>query len=472
MKSLFYKMIVLWLMVLLITFSVLTIGLNKGLERYFINQKSESLMTHCKSIQESFLSGNFFNLYNTGEMINEIRNLERYFDTQIFVVNTSGYVFVTGDASDLDSIRSELSLEDVESIFKDNIIVREGLNSALSDEHVITVGYPIKDAEGNVILALFIHASVPEVLEANKGVYVIIVSVLIMGIGLAASIIFIFSRSIIKVIKGLNDGVKSIAKGNYEQQFLVNRRDEIGELTASINIMTQSLKKSEVMRRDFISEISHDFRSPLTNIIGYSQGILDGTISEDDYLKYIEIIRSESERLKGLSDDILTLAEIQTMTMTESLEQLNLNGLILNTLDQFELVFKQKSLNVSIDLTEKDIIFWGNKSSIIRLLTNLMDNQVKFTPTGGEIHITTKVNEKIELYIKNSGPWIPDDIISDIWIHFKKGDESRNENKTSFGLGLAIVKEIISLHQGSITVENCIPYGVEFKIELPKQQKT
>lgn len=465
MKSLFIKMTVIFMVVLVIVFSILTFGLKEALERYFIEEKKEELILHSQSIQEAFLSDSYLRDYNTEDMLKEISKLERYFDTQILMVNTSGFVFINSDTPEA-LVKQELKLEEIEAIFKGEIIQREGMNKALSEEPVITVGFPIRRGTDQVVLALFVHASVPEVLEANSGIYTIIVTALILGIGLSVGVLFVFTRSLIKAIKALNQGVKAIAGGDYDQQFPIKSRDELGELSQSINVMTQSLKASEAMRREFISDVSHDFRSPLTNIIGYTKGILDGTIPQDHTLKYIQIIEEESERLKALSDDILSLSDLQHMAIDETLIKINLSQMVLGVLDKYSLAFEQKSIDVKVDMTAKDVYMMANEKSIHRMLTNLVDNQVKFTPDFGQVRISISQDPAICLKLYNSGDNLSPALLNNLWKRFCKGDSSRNENKTSFGLGLSIVKEIVELHGGVIGVENQVPTGVTFKIKF------
>ncbi|MBN2794364.1 MAG: HAMP domain-containing histidine kinase [Clostridia bacterium] len=443
MKSLFSKFLMIVCIVLILSFSVMFLSLKNMLENHFVEMKAEQLIHHAEGIQETYMNNRVFNGLSTVDIENEMNNLEQYFDAEIWIVDQRGYVYITSDEQDLDKVKSELNINEIAQIFDGKIINREGHYQTLSQETLITIGYPIKNAQDDVVFALYIHVPVPEVLEANQGLFQVTLFAFLIILMMAIGIIFVFTRKMIKDIKRLNKTVEAVSNGDYNQRYETKRKDEIGQLSVRTNEMAISLEAADEFRRHFISDISHDFRSPLTNIIGYSEGIIDGTILKEDYLSSIRVIRDESKRLLKLSDSILTLTDISKHKM--EMTPINLEAMILQILDYEKLKIEQKSLTMEIQFPEKHFDVYGDENLIHRVIYNLVENSIKFAPEGSVIYLDVfKKEHQIVCIIKNK---TYDEVdLNRIWDRFSKGDTSRSEFVSSFGLGLSIVKEILTLH--------------------------
>lgn len=443
MKSLFSKFLLIVSIVIFISFVTMFFSLKNMLENHFIDMKAEQLINHAKGIQESYSGNRLFGGLTTLEIENEIDNLEQYFQAEIWIVDQRGYVYVTSQDQNIDKIKAELNIDEVNEIFSGKIVNREGHYQSVSNETLITIAYPIEDSSGQVIFALYIHVPVPEVLEANQGLFQVALTVFIIIFIFAIGIIFIFTRNMIGDIKSLNATVEAIAKGQFQERHKSNRKDEIGRLSSSMNHMAQSLEDADEFRRHFISDLSHDFRSPLTNIIGYSQGILDETISKEDHLKSIKIIRDESKRLLMLSDGILTLSDLSKHQLKISM--LNIEAMILQILDYESLKIEKKNLSIKIDFPDKHIPAKGDEVLIHRVLYNLIDNAIKFSKEASEITIHVEnLENRVQTSIANET--LENIDTKRIWDRFSKGDASRGQDIVSFGLGLSIVQDVLKLH--------------------------
>lgn len=461
-----------YLVVMLVAFFILIFGMNNTLKNYFINKGYESLTEQSQSVQDVFLNGDMFFVINTKQMIEEIADLERHFNTKLWIIDGDGVVYINSRDEDVPIVKSELKVDEVNQVFSGQIIRRQGYFSTVSNDPVITVGYPIKNKKGEVIFALYSHGSLPEILETTKGVYLISMIALGVSIILASIMIFLFSRTLIGDIKKLNKAVNIISTGDYDYKLVEDRKDEIGQLATNLNKMSTDMKALEIQRQNFISDVSHDFRSPLTNIIGFSEGIIDGSIEEKNQRKYLEIIRDESHRLMELSNDIIDLSNVQSVGDEIEKKVVNIESLILNILDSYEQKIIEKNINVDIVFSSTHENVVCNRKQIDRVLNNLVDNAIKFINEGGDLKIRTKeIQGKLEMRISNTGSYIAPSTLDQIWLRFSKGDASRGAERKSFGLGLAIVKEIIENHREEITIVNHKSEGVTFIFSLISTQE-
>ncbi len=284
MRTLYTKFVIIYVSVVFIAFVLITYGMNTTLENYFMDNKAQQLIEESKVFQETFTESFNNGHFDSQKMVDEMANLERYIGANVWIINLNREVLVTKGAQDYALIESELNVNEIEKVFSGTIIKREGYLKSFYDEAVLTVGYPIVH-DDQVVMALFINVSIPEIKSTLSEVYNISLTSLVAASMIAAVLIFIMSRTMSKEILDLSKAVKYIADGNYDFQIETRRDDELGELVHNFNEMAQELNRTEEIRRKFISDLSHDLRSPLTSITGYTRGILDGTIPEEKHEK-------------------------------------------------------------------------------------------------------------------------------------------------------------------------------------------
>ncbi len=242
----------------------------------------------------------------------------------------------------------------------------------------------------------------------------------------------------------------------------------MGYLSDTLNYMSDELDKMEEYQRNFIANVSHDFRSPLTSIKGYLEAILDGTIPPELYEKYISRVISETERLHKLTESMLTLNSLDArgyLTRTN----FDINRVIKDTAASFEGTCGKK--NISFDLTFSDNIqmVYADMEKIQQLMYNLIDNAIKFSHNDSVIYIQAAGQyEKVFVSVKDTGIGIPKDSLKKIWERFYKTDLSRGKDKKGTGLGLSIVKEILQSHGENIDVISTEGVGTEFIFSLPR----
>ncbi len=319
---------------------------------------------------------------------------------------------------------------------------------------------------------ILIHKPMSAVLEqSNEIVDIVSLSVVIVLL-CAFVLLFVFTFLVYKPIRKITNVAENYAKGDFSQQIKVNSNDEIGYLANTLNYMASTLDTMEEQQRKFISNVSHDFRSPLTSIKGYIEAMLDGTIPVEMQEKYLNIILFETERLNKLTHNILDLNTFGSNGMSLNISEFDINDMIRTTTRTFEGICSKKGLSFDLLLTGEQLFVKGDMSKIQQVLYNLIDNATKFSNNNSTIIIDTNIrNEKVLISVKDSGIGIPSSSIKKIWERFYKTDQSRGKDKKGTGLGLAIVKEIVQAHNENIDVISTEGVGTEFIFTLPLAEK-
>ena len=262
------------------------------------------------------------------------------------------------------------------------------------------------------------------------------------------------------------------ALGNYNVPVRMNREDELGFLADTMDFMAESLKDHEEDQRKLISNISHDFRSPLTSIKGYIEAMLDGTIPFEMQEKYLNIVLRETERLTKLTSGLLTLNSMDPKQNRLCRTRFDINTVIKNTAATFEGTCTARNISIELLFTDWESYVYADMGKIQQVLYNLIDNAIKFSRPDSVITIETTVKyEKIFVSVRDTGVGIPKDSLKKIWERFYKTDTSRGRDKKGTGLGLAIVKEIIQLHDENINVVSTEGVGTEFIFSLKRAEE-
>lgn len=469
MKTIYSKLIAVSLSVLIVGFILLTTGLNFAYKNYIINQTQDELTRLAKDFNQ-LLEERYQGATLSAQSIrDEMYRLERYASIKVWLVPNGGNMVLTDVGADIDLIEEELEATEIDAVLTSgDPIFRSANYKYLPENQYYTLIYPIS-VNGQRIFVLYLNKSLPfinrTVTDINRfAIYTLILASLYAGVTL-----FFSAKRISDDIKQLNQGVKFVAKGNFEYAFETKRVDEVGELCTNFNLMTKELKNMEDARRKFISDLSHDLRSPITSIKGYTMGILDGTIPPERWEKYLNIVKDEADRLTKLINDILDLSKIQNETLQLNISDFDIHELLLNILDRFEARILEKGVEVTTRLATGDVRVEGDPVLIERVIYNLMDNAVKFVDQDGTLELLTDIKEnKILVGIRNTGAAIPEEKLSHIWQRFMKGDTSRGLEKRSSGLGLAIVKEILDAHDEKIDVYSNPYLGVMFVFSMSR----
>ena len=288
-----------------------------------------------------------------------------------------------------------------------------------------------------------------EMWREMAGIFLLSALVVILIAFLASSITAMrFSRP----LKDIAGAAREFGHGNLAVRVDVgNREDEIAELATAFNTMAESLAKNEVRRSEFIANVSHELKTPMTTIAGFADGILDGTIPEEREKEYLQVISSETRRLSRLVRNMLDIARDRSGDDQLPQQQFDICEVLVRVLVSLESKVNAKSLDVITELPEEPIPVWGDRDAITQVCYNLLDNAIKFSRPGGHLtlEITSKGNKAL-VTVGNEGETIPADEIPLIFDRFHKSDRSRSMDREGVGLGLYIVKTILNSHRENI----------------------
>lgn len=314
-----------------------------------------------------------------------------------------------------------------------------------------------------LIARCFFNEDVRDMLSPGLAITEILTPVLIIVI---FELIFSFvSRKAITPIVVLTNATKQIAAGNFDVSICDRgRQDEPAQLARNFNLMAQELRANEYLRKDFISNVSHEFKTPLSIISGYA-GLLDNEeISDKDRHEYSQTIQKESKRLIKLTGDLLSISKLDHQKIQEKAESFRLDEQIRQAVLLFSPEWSAKSIAMEIDIPK--IVYVGNEALLAQVWSNLIDNAVKFTGNDGLICIWARAqNGVITVKISDNGEGMNVETQARIFEHFYQGDSSHAAD--GHGLGLALVKKILDVSGGSIAVTSKLGSGTNFVISLP-----
>lgn len=282
--------------------------------------------------------------------------------------------------------------------------------------------------------------------------------------------IYIMTYRLTKPLKSMSEAAKAMAKGDFSKRVPVTSDDEIGELAVSFNMMTNSLSRLESMRRSFVGNVSHELKTPMTTIAGFIDGILDGTIKEDDREYYLGIVSDEVKRLSRLVNGMLSVTRLESGEAVLKKQEFDICELLCTIMiSQEQRIEKRKIEIIGLDTISSTKVY-ADKDMLYQVIYNLVDNAIKFADESGKISFSLKQNEKeIQFTISNSGKGIPQSELPFVFERFYKVDKSRSDVKNSTGLGLYIVKTIVTAHGGKILVSSKENEITTFNVTIPKE---
>lgn len=273
-------------------------------------------------------------------------------------------------------------------------------------------------------------------------------------------------KRILKPITDLSEAAAKVAKGNFQVQLAENPNcgKEVCDMIHSFNIMTKELKNIETLRNDFVSNVSHEFKTPLSTIAGYAMLLQEENLLPAEQEAYIARILSGTQRLSHLTENILLISKLENQEILLDKIQYALDEQLRNDILALEPIWAKKEILWNIEL--ENMQFYGNKSMISLVWTNLLSNAIRFTPDGGTISVRLKADaERVMVSVADSGIGMSPEIQQHIFEKFYCGDPSRHIGGN--GLGLPLAKRIVCLCAGELLVESQEGSGTTFTVILP-----
>ena len=460
-KSLFLKFILGYLLFGLLGFLVIALFSSHLLYRYQLWQNSGILYDEAMLMADTY--SNSFNSHDDieGSVAAQLRTVSAFLSSDIWIMDQDGHVLLDSAGAFTGKTIDSFSPADSSAPYTVGNFYGSFPQERLSVAAPINQGY-------HTAGYLLIHMPMQKVTAQADSILNIIY--LTSGILYVLSLILllIFRFAVYLPLKKITIGAKEFADGNLRYHIAIdNVHDEMGYLANTLNYMSGELSKLEDYQKNFIANVSHDFRSPLTSIKGYLEAILDGTIPPELYDKYLRRVISETERLNKLTEGMLTLNTLDSKGLLNR-TNFDINRMSREICAANEGICAQKNINFELTFADETEMVYADYGKIQQVLYNLIDNAIKFSNPGGTIFISTTVRQKkVFVSVKDNGCGIPKTSIKKIWDRFYKSDASRGKDKGGTGLGLSIVREIIQAHGENIDVISTEKVGTEFIFSLP-----
>ena len=439
------------------------------MDRYAKSEKVLQLDATAQSIAElTSLAVQTGDTLNVAVLDASLKSTAKQNQMSILLADLSGNILLRVEpeqGSSRDSGRIPASV--VDRLIQDQKYTGVGtLDGQFSGSHYV-VGTLCEDAAGNDLALVFIAANSERVvgmLQEITQMFLIIIVIALIGTLIVS---YFLSSRMTRPLKTMANAAKEFAAGDFSVRVPEdNHCDEIDELATSFNNMARDLEQLEELTQGFIGNVSHEFKTPMTTISGFVDGMLDGTIPQDQQKKYLHIISEEVKRLSRMTMSMLAAAKIQSGELIISPVPFDFSEMASQILLSFEQKITAKNIEVDADLADR-LMVMGDRDHVFRAVYNLVDNAVKFINEGGTLRVTAyPAGAFCEFSISNTGDGIAPEDIPHVFDRFYKTDRSRSRDRSGAGLGLYIVKNIINLHGGDISVRSD-GGETEFSFTLP-----
>lgn len=469
-NRLIFKFIVMYAVILLAGFILMSTAGSQMIYRCILSYEGqkmtseavriandESLVAYHRTTDNSYLT-------SLQALYKNLKGLAAYQSGEIWLISTSGTVYLN-TAAPLDTEDPEV-IPDFNPIALGSDYYSVGTFFDCYDSDHLTVMVPVT-SNLKIRGYVAIHKGMDDIYRFREQLLGIMHIFCLIAYALFLPVLIMVYFWVLRPVRRIIDGTRHYSNGDLDHQINVTSHDEMGDLASSLNYMATEMNKTGEYERNFIANISHDFRSPLTSIKGFVEAMLDGTIPPEMQEKYLRIVLGETERLTKLTNGILTLNGMDRKQFILNWSDFDINSVIRNTAAAFEGTCRPRQISIQLMLTGESLYVHADKERIQQVLYNLIDNAIKFSKDGSSIEIESDLrHEKIFVKVKDHGCGIPRSSLNKIWDRFYKTDVSRGRERKGNGLGLSIVREIINQHGQNITVISTEGVGSEFVFSL------
>lgn len=461
-RSLYSKFILGYLIFGLLGFITIATISSKMIRDYLVRYQADAMYDEANIIASSCSTLYQGKRLDSELVSSQIRTLSKYLRAEIWIVDRQGAVIMNSRGT-----AAQTTISNFDPTALGNRSYSIGNYYGLFNENVLSVSAPIT-GNYNTYGYVLIHLPISQITQSQNHILNILYITSAIVFALSLIILLVFTQTVYLPLRKITRGANEYAAGNLDYRINVKTHDEMGYLANTLNYMSDELNKMEGYQKNFIANVSHDFRSPLTSIKGYLEAILDGTISSDMYEKYLSRVISETERLHKLTESMLTLNSLDARGYL-SRTNFDINRIIKDTAASFEGTCEGKHISFELTFSDNIQMVFADLGKIQQVLYNLIDNAIKFSHHNSTIYIQAAGQyEKIFISVKDTGIGIPKNSQKKIWERFYKTDLSRGKDKKGTGLGLSIVKEIIQSHGENIDVVSTEGVGTEFIFSLPR----
>lgn len=445
--SLYARLLALFLAVLIVAMGLLTFFMYDRIREDKVNERLTELTNQARDVAQLAAQRSLYSTRSADQyMIWKSQEITKEYDAYLIIIDRYRNVIPIGEdtVSDAGGMTLEETFSYLGRVLAGETIKDRALTN--SGNVVFTIGAPYIE-KGRVLGAVFIHTSEQSVEASYREILQEVFRALILAASFGAVLILIASRYFTEPMRQMAAAADKFSHGDFSQRVEVHTRDEVGRLAESFNSMAQDLDRLEQTRREFVANVSHELRSPLTSMQGFIGGMLDGTIPEDEREKYMNIVWDETKRLNKLITTLLDLSRIKSGKTPLTRTRFDVNEMICRVMVRQEQRMNEKHLNVEIDFQNETCFVNADADRIEQVIVNLVDNAIKYgKEDGGTIAARTREEGgQVRVVIANDGSQIPPEDLPQIFERFYKVDKAHTTGKGT-GLGLAIVKSIIDQH--------------------------
>lgn len=473
-KTLFKKYLRITLSIVLASFLLLGMVMLVFVSQYWEAEKQTLLRKNAEYMSRMAQSAAVYNeeqkryeLNSSMEMI--LHGFSENIDADIFITDQYGErILGTYTNSNMETDR-KVDPAIVRQVMVEGSYEGQGTLSGVYRETYYIVGEPVV-VNDIPIGAVFVASSIHSLSSYRVEVLRMFLLAAIAAFMVTFCVVWVFSYQLVKPLRQMSAAARSFGEGDFSIRVPVTSNDEIGELATAFNNMAASLASGENMRRNFIANVSHELKTPMTTIAGFIDGILDGTIPPEREAYYLRTVSQEVKRLSRLVRTMLDLSRIDSGELRLRPARFDLTNTILVAMLSFEKPIEEKRLEIRGLENAESLFVDGDPDMIHQVVYNLFENAVKFTNPGGYIEVRVEQgSDRTTVSVRNSGHGIEPDEIRMIFDRFYKTDKSRSQDKNGMGLGLYIVKTIIHLHGGEISVSSVVDQYTQFTFWIPRQ---
>ena len=376
------------------------------------------------------------------------------------ICNAAGQVVICSDSlTGCDHQGLWVEQEYLRKVIANNGDVATGTITGLYEESRYVVASPISDfVTGENLGIVIVSRPIDSTTAVLTKISNMLLTVSMLSVALSILIIAIPVRRQSDPLKQMANAARAFGHGDLDARVKLEEGypEEVEDLARAFNNMAQELQKSEYQRKEFVANVSHELKTPMTTISGYVDGILDGTIPTERHRHYLQIVSDETKRLSRLVRSMLDISRLQDQSMSEDKKiHFDMEECAGQVLLAFEQKITKKRLNVDVDMPAHPVYTNACEDMVTQVIYNLIDNAVKFCPEGGILGLKIKEGgSKVYVSVSNTGETIPTEELPLVFDRFHKLDKSRSQNRDGWGLGLYIVKTIVCSHGENISVSS------------------
>lgn len=466
MRKLFTKMVVLYLVIMISTLTMLGLLLSFLLNNYFTYNKKTELVLRSSNISE-LVHPYLVEKKNPELLVTYLNKAEENLGTEMIVVDKRGRL-IAGMPNNLPGEGYMINHEDIQKLQQGVMNIRQG-KSTFYDESALWVTTPVFDDQKNVIGGVILYSPIMGVKDTVLRVrYLFIYSAVVSTI-LSAVVVNFMAQYVTSPLIAMNKAVQKMAKGDLTQRVKIKQNDEIGDLTETFNYMADQMERQEKVRREFVADVSHELRSPLTNIQGFAEAMIDEKDkTKEERTRYLGIIHKETMRMIRLVNELLDLSRLDSGNFKTVKSVVNLSDVIHNSLHKVMPMLKENDREVLLNIPDDTLKVLGDQDRLEQVVINLLDNANRYSSPNAPITVNLFPDlYEVKLLVEDEGKGISPEELPYIWERFYKIDKVRSRETGGTGLGLAIVKRIIENFGGTVIAESVPGKGSQIGFALP-----